>query len=126
MSHSTTVAIILAAISGGVAQALITWYKDRRRDASDVQRTDVETKLAYLNAVIDHLDKQCERERLEKERYKSELETEQTKNVDLRKKVNALQDELYEVRRSARETEHRCDELAAKLRELLDDTQDAA
>lgn len=126
MSVATIVALVTAAISGGVVQALITWVKDRRKDASEVQRTDVETKLAYLNTVIEHLDKQAERERVDKERVMSELAAEQAKNADLRQKVNSLQDELYEVRRSARETEHRCDELAEKIQELIQENQEAA
>jgi chromosome segregation ATPase len=121
MSVATIVALVTAAISGGVVQALITWVKDRRRDASEVQRTDVETKLAYLNTVIEHLDKQAERERADKERALSELAAAHDENRTLREKVHNLQDELYEVRRSARETEHRCNELAAKLHELIEE-----
>lgn len=126
MSVTTIVALLTAAVSGGVVQALITWIKDRRKDASDVHKTDVDTKLAYLNTVIEHLDKQAERERSEKERAFAELAIEQKKSSDLRKEVYDLKEELYAVRMSARETEHRCDELAARLQRLIQNTRDDA
>lgn len=121
---STIVALLVAAFSGGALSALITWFKDRKRDAADVHRNDVETKLAYLNGVIDHLTKDAERARQDRDQMAQELHEERQRSTDLRARVRQLEDELHGVRRSARETELRCDDLSRKIQELIDDTQD--
>ena len=121
---STIVALLVAAFSGGALSALITWFKDRKRDAADVHRNDVETKLAYLNGVIDHLTKDAERARLDRDQMAQELHEERKRSNDLRARVRELDEELHVLRRSARETELRCDDMSRKIQELIADTHD--
>jgi chromosome segregation ATPase len=114
---------ILGALGvGGVIQALIVWLRERKKDAVDVSRTDVDTKLAYLNAVIERLDAEARRSLAERDRLAAELGSEQSRSSALRKRVGELEDELDGVRRSARETQRKCDELAARIRELMNDS----
>jgi chromosome segregation ATPase len=121
--NATTVVAVISAIGvGGIVQAVISYFKDRKKSASDVTRTDVDTKLAYLNTVIERLDSEAKRSLAERDRLAGELTAEQQRSSDLRKRVRELEDELDGVRRSARETQHKCDELALRLKELIDET----
>ncbi len=124
MNSQTVIAIISAVGGAGALQALIQWLKDRRKVESDVTRTDVDTKLAYLNTVIQRLDEEAKRSLAERDRLAGELTAEQERSSTLRKRVRELEDELDEVRRAARETEHKCDALALKLRELVADSRE--
>lgn len=124
MNHvnATTIVAVISAIGvGGIIQALIAYLKDRKRAVSDVAKTDVDTKLAYLNTVIDRLDTEAKRSLAERDRLAAELTAEQQRSSDLRKRVRELEDELDDVRRSARETQHKCDDLALRLKELINE-----
>jgi chromosome segregation ATPase len=121
LTAPTIVAIIGALGVGGIIQAVISYLKDRRKITSDSNKTDVDTKLAYLNTVIERLDAEAKRSLAERDRLYGELTAEQQRSSDLRKRVRELEDELDGVRRSARETQHKCDELAVRLKELIDD-----
>lgn len=126
---AATIATLIAAIGlGGIVQALIAFFKDRRKNASEVEKSDVDTKLAYLNTVIERLDTEAKRSLAERDRLAAELTAEQQRSSDLRKRVRELEDELDDVRRSARETQNKCDELAQKLKELVaeDETTEPA
>ncbi len=117
---AATIVTLIAAIGvGGIVQAVIGYVKDRRRNATEAVKTDVDTKLAYLNTVIERLDTEAKRSLAERDRLAAELTAEQQRSSDLRKRVRELEDELDDVRRSARETQHKCDELAQKLKELV-------
>jgi chromosome segregation ATPase len=124
MTTATIVTLIGALGIGGAIQAVIGWLRDRKKNASDVGKTDVETKLAYLNTVIERLDSEAKRSLAERDRIAAELSAEQQRSSDLRKRVRELEDELDGVRRSARETQHKCDELALRLKELIHDTEE--
>lgn len=120
----TTIAALIAALgAGGIIQAMVGFFRDRKKTAGEVVRTDVETKLAYLNTVIERLDAEAKRSLAERDRLAAELAAEQQRSSDLRKRVRELEDELDEVRRSARETQYKCDELALRLRELLSEDE---
>lgn len=119
MNATTVVAVISAIGVGGIIQAIVNWLKDRKKTASDATRTDVDTKLAYLNTVITRLDEEAKRSLAERDRLAGELTAEQLRASELRKRVRELEDELDGVRRSARETQHRCDDLAIRLRQLV-------
>jgi chromosome segregation ATPase len=115
-----TIAAVIAAVGvGGIVQALVGYLKDRRKTAGEVTKTDVDTKLAYLNTVIERLDAEARRSLAERDRLAAELTAEQQRSSDLRKRVRELEDELDDVRRSARETQYKCDELAQRLKELI-------
>lgn len=113
-------ATIVAAVGvGGIIQALIKYFTDRKKTASDVNKTDLDIKLAYLNTVIERLDADSKRSLAERDRLAAELTAEQQRSSDLRKRVRELEDELDDVRRSARETQHKCDELGHRLKALI-------
>jgi chromosome segregation ATPase len=126
VNAATIVTIISAVGAGGIVQALIVYLKDRKKNVSDAAKTDMDTKLAYLNTVIDRLDLEAKRSLAERDRIAAELAAEQQRSSDLRKRVRELEDELDGVRRSARETQNKCDELAVRLKELIQETDDVA
>lgn len=119
------IALMTAGGVGAILLAIVNWLlRDRKKQAADTTQTDVETKLAYLNTVIERLDSEARRSLAERDRLQGELTAEQERNAILRKRVRDLEDEIDGVRRSARETQHKCDDLAAKLKELVDITQE--
>jgi predicted RNase H-like nuclease (RuvC/YqgF family) len=122
MEPATIIALITALGVGGTIQALVHYFKDRKRNASESVKTDVDTKLAYLNTVIERLDAEAKRSLAERDRLAGELSAEQQRSSDLRKRVRELEDELDDVRRLAREAEHKCDQMAIRLRQLVDES----
>lgn len=121
---SNIITIISSVGVGGVLQILATWLKDRKKTSADADKTDAETTLSYLNTVIERLDAEAKRSVAEQERLKAELTVEREGNSALRKRVRELEDEIDAVRRSARDTQHKCDDLAIRLKELVDDVQE--
>lgn len=122
----STIALLIAALGiGGVVQSGFGWLKDRKKDASGVNKTDVETKLAYMNTVIERLDEDNRRILAREQRYIAELAQSEERSSKLRTRVRELEDELDGVRRSARETEQKCEKLAIRIKELAQDTQDS-
>lgn len=112
---------ILTALGiGGVLTAVVEWLRTRRQVEANTEKTDVDTKLAYLGTVIEKLDAEIERVTRDRDRICEELTVEQDRSRALRKRVRELEDEIDGVRRSARETQHKCDDLAARLKELVD------
>lgn len=123
--NAATIATIVAALGvGGIINESLAWLRNRKKTASEVGKTDVDTKLAYLNTVIERLDSEAKRSLAERDRIAAELASEQQRSSDLRKRVRELEDELDGVRRSARETQHKCDELALRLKELIQETEE--
>lgn len=118
MDGSTIAAVLGAVGVGGAVQAGIGYLKDRKKNDSDAERTDVDTKLAYLNTVIERLDGEAKRSLSERDRLAGELTTEQQRSSDLRKRVRELEDEIDGVRRAARDTQNRCDDLQTKCDQL--------
>lgn len=127
-SPSSGVSIVQLMTAGGVGAillAIVNWLlRDRKKQALDAEKTDVDTKLAYLNTVIERLDAEAKRSLAERDRLQGELTAEQERNAILRKRVRDLEDEIDGVRKSARETQHKCDELAHRLKELVEISQE--
>jgi uncharacterized protein (DUF3084 family) len=126
MNTATIIAVISALGVGGILQAFFTWLKDRKKTLVEADKLDAETKLAYLTTVIERLDAEAKRSEGERKRLQEELTSEQERSHALRKRVRELEDELDEVRRSARETENKCELLGRKLRQLVDEAADEA
>lgn len=120
----TLVSLIAAVGIGGIIQAIIGYFKDRRKNLVDSNKTDVDTKLAYLTAVIERLDTEVKRVVADRDRLQEELIESEARSAMLRKRVRELEDEIDGVRRSARETQNKCDDLASRLKELVDDAQE--
>jgi predicted RNase H-like nuclease (RuvC/YqgF family) len=129
------VQLITAFGIGGILSAIVNWLKDRKKVGAETEKTDVDTKLAYLNTVIERLDAEAKRAQTERDqeaqraiaeraRLLADLAAEQERNASLRKRVRELEEEIDGVRRSARETQHKCDELASRLKALVDEAQE--
>lgn len=131
LDTKTIVTVIAALGIGGIIQAVVNWLGNRKKTAVDATKTDVDTKLAYLNTVIERLDAENKRMTADRDRVIAELTIEQERNSALRRRVRELEDELDGVRQSARETQNtaretqkKCDELAARLKALVKDSQE--
>jgi predicted RNase H-like nuclease (RuvC/YqgF family) len=120
----TVVSLIAALGVGGIIQGIIKYFQDRKKVDSDTTRTDVDTQLAYLKTVIEQLGNEVKRVVSDRDRIQEELLEEQSRSAILRRRVRELEDEIDGVRRSARETQHKCDELATRLQQLVDDSQE--
>lgn len=119
MDAALIVQLITAAGLGSVFPALIGYFRDRQKNVSDVNRADTETSLLQLNAVIDQLRKENTRLVDDRDRLQDELTEEQKRNMQYRQRIRELEEEIDGVRRSARETQQKCDELASRLEELV-------
>ena len=121
----TTIVSLVGAVGlGSIIQALIGYIKDRKKITSDTTKTDVDTKLAYLSTVIERLDAEVRRVISDRDRVNQELEEERLASAGLRKRVRELEDEIDGVRRSARDTQNRCDDLALRVQDLVKDAQE--
>ena len=118
LSAADLASLVTAVGAGGIVQALIGYAKDRRRGTVEARKIDVETSLTYLNAVIVRLDEEAKRSLSERDRLATELSAEQQRSSDLRKRVRELEDEIDRVRNVARDTEHKCDQLAQRIQDL--------
>lgn len=122
---ATTIVSLIAALGiGGILNAVVGYFKDRKKNDSDSHKTDVDTKLAYLNTVIEGLAGEVKRVVTDRDKIREELLSEQEHSAKLRMRVRELEDEIDGVRRSARETQNKCDELANRLQDLLKDAQE--
>lgn len=121
---ATFVSLIAAAGFGTICSAIIGYFKDRKKTDSDTHKIDVDTKLAYLNAVIIRLDEEVKRVVADRDRVHKELMEEQDRSAKLRMRVRELEDEIDGVRMAARDTQRRCDELANRLADLVKDAQE--
>ena len=116
--------LITALGLGGVLQALVGYFKDRKKNVSQTNRADAETSLLHLNTVIDQLRKENSRVVADRDRLQDELTEEQTRSQTQRQRIRELEEEIDGVRRSARETQQKCDELANRLEELVAASQE--
>ena len=122
---ATQIVELIAAIGlGGVAQAVIGYFRDRKKTVSETHRTDAETSQAYLNNVIEQLRKENTRVVADRDRLQEELTAEEHRNMLQRQRIRELEEEIDGVRRSARETQKKCDELATRLEQLIDEAQE--
>lgn len=120
----TIVSLVAAVGLGGIIQAVIGYFKDRKSIESNSHKIDVDTKLAYLDTVIEGLASEVNRVKADRDHIREELISEQDHSAKLRARVRELEDEIDGVRRSARDTQNKCDELANRLQDLLKDAQE--
>ena len=109
------VAIIGALGAGGIGSALVSYAKDRKKDASIAKLTDVEAlqkQLVMLTQITDFLRK--ENDQLHKD---YELSEEQRRKM--RVEMESLQEELQRVKLGAARTQDQCEILSQRVKELL-------
>ena len=109
------VAIIGALGAGGIGSALVSYAKDRKKDASIAKLTDVEAlqkQLVLLTQITEFLRK--ENDQLHKD---YELSEEQRRKM--RVEMERLQEDLQRVKLGAARTQDQCDVLSQRVRELL-------
>lgn len=116
---------------GGVLSAIFQWAQNRRQVAANAEKieaeadgVDVDTKLAYLGAVIDRLDADNSRLMKERDHALAEVTLEQQRSAVLRQRVRELEDEIDIIGRSAKETQRKCDDLSARLKEVVKEMQE--
>jgi len=110
--------------AGGVIQAGIGWLANRKKTASEAHKIDADTQLAYLTTVIERLNEENKRGQERDRRNAQELAAEQARSAKLRARVRELEDEIDAVRKSARDMQAKCNDLANQLNALLDDVQE--
>lgn len=100
---------------GGIAVAIIGWLKDRRKIHSDADLTDVQTlinKLAYLEKVIENIDKH-------NDRLQADLDASEERERKRIQRIRELEDEVDTLRRGLRNMEAQCERLSERLSEFL-------
>lgn len=120
------VQLIAACGVGTSFPAVLGYFRDRKRNVIENHKTDVDTKLIALTAVIEQLQKENRRVVDDRDRLQDELSEEQQRNMIQRQRIRELEEEIDGVRQSARDTQHRCDLMAARLKELVKSAQEGA
>lgn len=112
--------ILIGLGAGGILTSVVDWLRNRRKSNVEIEKTDVDTKLAYLGGVIERLEAEVTRVNTDREWVYTELAAEQERSASLRQRVRQLEDEIDGVRHAARENQQRYEALAAQLKELAD------
>ncbi len=114
MSPEAIATIIASLGFGAVVQAVIGYFKDRKKISAEVKITDIEGlqgKLKYLEQVIEVLDKY-------NGRLREELDETQVRERGRVSRIRELEDELERVRVQVLDTKRRCDMLTEQLAAL--------
>lgn len=107
--------LITALGIGALLTAIVGWLRDRRKIASDVKLTDMETlqkQLTYLEKVIENIGEHNERLRKDLDDY----EERERRRVQ---RIRELEDEVDRLRHGLRGMEQQCERLSSKLAEFL-------
>lgn len=120
MDSGMLTTVIASLTSAGVLTALIDWFRNRHKVASEVKLTDVQTlqaQLAYIEGVAEYLRK-----------HNDDLQNDYTQLEDKyrkqRERISELEEEIRKVRQSAHQTQIECEQLGKRLEQLLgDDTE---
>lgn len=124
------VPLITALGLGGMGVALIQYMQDRRKRQNDVElarRTQdaqvaiadisaVQARIASLERIIDRLEKHSAQQQVD-------LDAADERERKQRMRIRELEDEIDKIRNTARETQHKCDELSRIVRELSKGTE---
>lgn len=118
MSHDAVtilVALIGALGAGGIGAALVSYFKDRKKDAAIAKLTDVEAlqkQLVLLTQITEYLRK-------ENDQLHKDYEISEEQRRKMRVEMERLQEELQRVKLGAARTQDQCDVLSQRVRELL-------
>ncbi len=125
MSVTEIVAILTAVGAGAIAKAVFDYFTNRRKIAVDhevAERTrDAVIALSDLSAVqerITALEKIIDQVTKYNDRLQADLEAAEERDARRLTRIRELEEEVDTIRRSARQTQHMCDDLAAQLRQL--------
>lgn len=116
--------LIAAGGAGTSLPAILGYFRDRKKTVVETHKTDVETKLVSLTTVIEQLQKENRRVVDDRDRLQDELNEEQQRNMIQRQRIRELEAEIDGVRQSARDTQHRCDLMAERLKQLVEGAQE--
>ncbi len=112
--------IVTFLASGGLATAIVSYMKDRKKDNATAKLTDVEAlqkQLVLLTSVTDFVRK-------ENAQLQLDYEALQNRYSAQRARLAELEEELQRVKRSAASTQEQCEELSAKLRSMMGEGDD--
>lgn len=109
--------IIVALLTGGVLNELLTWWRNRKKDNAVVNLTDIQAlqaKLAYMESIHNNLQRH-------NDNLQKDFDDSEERNRRMRQRISELEEELDRVKRSAAQTQMECEALGDKLREMLGD-----
>ncbi len=129
MNVAEIVSLITALGVGAIAKALFDFTINRRKFAVEsevAERTrDAVIALSDLSAVqerISALEKIIDQVTKYNDRLQADLEAADERDARRLQRIRELEEEVDTIRRSARTTQHMCDDLAAQLRQLTNET----
>lgn len=116
MSIQNMINLIAVIGLGGIVQALVGYFSNRRKITSEVKLNDIqslEKKLAYLEKIMATVESH-------NDRLRKDLEAAEGRERVRAQRIRELEDELDAVRRSALDTQRQCESLTARLREMME------
>lgn len=130
MDFSDFVPVITGLGLGGIGVAIVNYLSQRRKvkvDTELAKRTQdaqvaiadisaVQARMATLEKIIDRLEKHSAQQQVD-------LDAADERERKQRMRIRELEDEIDKIRNTARETQHKCDELSRIVRELSKGTE---
>lgn len=135
--NAALLAQVVAALGGGaLVQAVMTYLRDRRQikasgDVAEASKSfqveavglgTMEAKLAYLQRLLDSMDKQHARMQAQLEATQGERAALETQNRELRERCWRLEQEVQDVRTKCRELDVTCGRLQEQLTAIRNDS----
>jgi chromosome segregation ATPase len=108
-------AVVSSAGLTGIISGVVSYFKDRKKDAATAKLTDVQAlqqQVSLMESVTRFL--RAENERLQTDYQKSE----EARRL-LRQRMIDLEDELQKVKRNATQTQEQCESLSRQLKAFI-------
>jgi uncharacterized protein (DUF3084 family) len=117
MTTSTDIAVAVISSAGltGLIGGLVSFVKDRKKDAATAKLTDVQA----LQQQVSLMDSVTKFLRAENERLQADYNASEAARRAMRAEIMALQDELAKVQYKAAQTQQQCDHLSSQLQALI-------
>jgi ABC-type phosphate transport system auxiliary subunit len=117
MTTSTDIAVAVISSAGltGLVSGLVSFVKDRKKDAATAKLTDVQA----LQQQVSLMDSVTKFLRAENERLQADYNASEAARRAMRAEIMALQDELAKVQYKAAQTQQQCDRLSSQLQALI-------
>lgn len=115
LSNDAIVTIVTSAGLTGVLSGIVTYIKDRKKDAATAKLTDVQAlqqQVSLMESVTRFL-------RAENERLQADYQKSEDARRALRQQMIDLEDELQKVKRNAAQTQEQCESLSRQLKAFI-------
>lgn len=113
-NSQVVMAIITSAGATGLVSGLVSYFKDRKKDAATAKLTDVQAlqqQVALMEQVTRFL-------REENERLQADYNESENARRTMRVQLNAVEDELQKVKHNSLATQEHCEQLSKQLKAL--------